>query len=106
MKKDYLGVCEWLLQKPLHSYLYFHDNDKNLLQKILQKHCNNTEYNNIQLVQMHYNEDPITDNPVFQSQKVKVPGHFTVHDCFTYNHPMVERYLCEWYSVYQGSFNI
>ena len=74
MKKDYLGVCEWLLQKPLHSYLYFHDNDKNLLQKILQKHCNNTEYNNIQLVQMHYNEDPITDNPVFQSQKVKIEG--------------------------------
>ena len=101
LKKDYLGVCEWLLKKPLHTYLYFDDNDKHLLQKILQKNCNSTEYRDIQLVKMRYNEEPISDNPNFERQKVKVRGHYTVHDCFKYDHPMVERYLCEWSSIYQ-----
>ena len=106
LKKEYLGVCEWLLKKPLNTYLYFDDNDKHLLQKILQKNCNSTEYRNIQLVKMRYNEEPISENPNFERQKVKVRGHFTVHDCFKYAHTMVERYLCEWNSIHTAGLQI
>lgn len=101
LKPDYLGICEHLLTKPLNTYLYFDDNDKHLLQKILQRNCNAKEYRATQLVKMRHNEEPISNNPDFQRQKVNVRGHYTVHDCFKYDHPMVERYLCEWNSIQQ-----
>ena len=55
---------------------------------------------NIRLVKMRYNDEKITDHPSFQRCKVKVTGHYTVHDVFKYDHPMVERFLIEWKSVH------
>ena len=106
VKTDYLGVSEWLVGRALNTYLYFDDSDKHLLQKILTRNCNASEYHDIQLVKMRFSEEKISENPQFQHARVKVPGHYTIHDVFKYGHPMVERYLVEWISIHSVGFQL
>ena len=101
VKLEYMGVCEWLVGKVVFSYIYFDPADKVFLQEILSRLCKRSVLEDVQIIEMQYCDSSISNNSIFQSAKVSVPGHYTVYDLFNYGHPMVERCLVEWCQIHK-----